>query len=349
MDSVTQLVLGASVGYAVLGPKVGRKAALYGAVLGTLPDLDVFIPYGGPVEDFTYHRGFSHSFFVHLLVSPIIAWLITKIHPLTKIHYRKWILLVFLSLSTHALLDSLTVYGTQLLWPLTEYPFGISSLFIIDPGYTIFLLVAAVIIFLPIKLRSRIWINYFALSLSTCYALWSMGAKYVIDEKIEKALALHSASKGVYESTPAPFNTLLWRAISVHDDHYYEIYASIFDDFDQVSITEYAHSPELLNDIEGEWGLERLKWFTKGLYSVNKIGEEVIFSDLRMGVEGSYVFSFRVGIIKNNKVIPSNYEQIQNRPDIKQIPYFFDRISDPTVDLSLKARNANNIEDSLQD
>ncbi|MGB3668335.1 MAG: metal-dependent hydrolase, partial [Bermanella sp.] len=50
MDSVTQVVLGGAVGYAVLGDKVGRKAALYGAVLGTLPDLDVFLPYGGEVE-----------------------------------------------------------------------------------------------------------------------------------------------------------------------------------------------------------------------------------------------------------------------------------------------------------
>ena len=41
MDSVTQIVLGAAVGQAVLGSKVGNKALLYGAVAGTIPDLDV--------------------------------------------------------------------------------------------------------------------------------------------------------------------------------------------------------------------------------------------------------------------------------------------------------------------
>jgi len=61
LDSVTQLTFGAALGEAVLGPKVGRKAMLWGAVLGTLPDLDIFIPLGGPVDDFVYHRGFSHS------------------------------------------------------------------------------------------------------------------------------------------------------------------------------------------------------------------------------------------------------------------------------------------------
>ena len=54
MDSLTQAVLGGAVGYAVLGRKVGRKAAIYGAILGTLPDLDVFLPYAGEVEAFTH-------------------------------------------------------------------------------------------------------------------------------------------------------------------------------------------------------------------------------------------------------------------------------------------------------
>ncbi len=36
MDSLTQIVLGASVGEAVLGKKVGNKAILWGAIAGTL-------------------------------------------------------------------------------------------------------------------------------------------------------------------------------------------------------------------------------------------------------------------------------------------------------------------------
>ena len=61
MDSVTQAVFGAAVGGAVLGRRLGWRAFAWGAVLGTLPDLDSLVPYGGPVEDFTYHRGYSHA------------------------------------------------------------------------------------------------------------------------------------------------------------------------------------------------------------------------------------------------------------------------------------------------
>jgi inner membrane protein len=120
MDSLTQAVLGGAVGYAVLGNKVGRKAAIYGAILGTLPDLDVFLPYAGEVEAFTYHRGFSHSLLVHLLISPLIVWLITICHRGATQYKKHWFWMIFLCLSTHDILDSFTVYGTQLLWPITE-------------------------------------------------------------------------------------------------------------------------------------------------------------------------------------------------------------------------------------
>ena len=38
MDSVTQATLGAAVGELVLGKKVGKKAPLWGAAAGTLPE-----------------------------------------------------------------------------------------------------------------------------------------------------------------------------------------------------------------------------------------------------------------------------------------------------------------------
>ena len=79
MDSITQLALGAAVGEATAGRQVGRRALLWGAICGTLPDLDVFIPLGDAVRDFTYHRSFSHSLFVLAALTPLIVWLILKL------------------------------------------------------------------------------------------------------------------------------------------------------------------------------------------------------------------------------------------------------------------------------
>lgn len=65
MDSLTQIVLGAAVGEAVLGKKVGNKAMFYGAIAGTIPDLDVYVgKLFDTVTALEIHRGFTHSVFL---------------------------------------------------------------------------------------------------------------------------------------------------------------------------------------------------------------------------------------------------------------------------------------------
>jgi inner membrane protein len=346
MDSLTQAVLGGVVGYAVLGNKVGRKAALYGAILGTLPDLDVFLPYSGEVEAFTYHRGFSHSILVHLLISPFIVWLIIKCHQATAIYKKRWFWLVFLCLSTHGILDSFTVYGTQLLWPITEYPFAVSNLFIIDPMYTLFLLLAFIVVFLPsikvsIRPRTVSKINYFALAISSLYICWSLAAKFYIDQKVETALNDRQIKAHHYLSTPAPFSTLLWRVLVMSDDQYYEGYVSVFDSASDVSLDAYHWSDSLLTNIKDEWDVQRLQWFTKGFYSVKQEEQNIILSDLRMGVECSYVFNFIVGEQTSTGIVKRQVQKVSNRPDLSMFDSIWDRIWDPSVSLAPVKKNGD--------
>ena len=94
MDSVTQAVLGAAVGEATLGRRVGAKAPLWGAALGTLPDLDVLYPFADPVSAFTWHRGPSHSLFVLAALTPLVVWLVLKLYPGTVQDRRGWYRLV---------------------------------------------------------------------------------------------------------------------------------------------------------------------------------------------------------------------------------------------------------------
>ena len=71
MDSVTQMALGAAIADATVGRRYGNRALLAGVLLGTLPDLDVLVPFDGAVANFTYHRSFSHSFLVLTLISAV--------------------------------------------------------------------------------------------------------------------------------------------------------------------------------------------------------------------------------------------------------------------------------------
>lgn len=75
MDSLTQIVLGASMGEMVAGRKIGNRAMLWGAVAGTIPDLDVFGGVFGmsPEDSLAFHRGISHSLLFAVLVPLLLA------------------------------------------------------------------------------------------------------------------------------------------------------------------------------------------------------------------------------------------------------------------------------------
>ena len=138
MDSLTQIVLGASVAEATLGKKIGNKAIVLGAIAGTIPDLDIVTRFF--VDDLTasvMHRGFSHSLIFPFVAAPILAWILKKIYSsYTDVSFNDWFKMFFLAIITHPILDAQTTWGTQLFWPF-EWRVAIENIFIIDPIYTL--------------------------------------------------------------------------------------------------------------------------------------------------------------------------------------------------------------------
>jgi inner membrane protein len=193
VDSVTQAALGAAIGGAIAPAGQRRKALLVGAALGTLPDLDVLIDYGDAVANFTYHRGFSHSLFV-LPPFAALLWLALKRWwaPVRGAPLQ-WLAIIGLALITHPLLDAHTAYGTQLLWPLTVPPTMWATLFIIDPLFTLPLLVGIIIVAVrPARPWSERVIRS-CLLLSTLYLGWSWIAQSIVADHAEEALAARRA------------------------------------------------------------------------------------------------------------------------------------------------------------
>src|SRR5690625_7966702 len=101
MDSITQAALGAGIAGAMLGRRHGRKAVIDGALLGTLPDLDILIDYGDPLSQMINHRGFSHSVFVLTAFSIMLTWLIWRWRPRTGDTVLRLFLTIWLVLMTH--------------------------------------------------------------------------------------------------------------------------------------------------------------------------------------------------------------------------------------------------------
>ncbi|MGP1614326.1 MAG: metal-dependent hydrolase, partial [Pollutimonas bauzanensis] len=109
MDSLTQAALGAGISGAMLGRFHGRKALLAGALLATLPDLDVLIDYGDPVSGMINHRGFSHSLFVLTGVAALLTAALRRWKPAQEYGAGRLLLALWLVLITHPLLDAFTI------------------------------------------------------------------------------------------------------------------------------------------------------------------------------------------------------------------------------------------------
>ena len=144
MDPVTQGVLGASLPQAIARNKKQLGiAGLFGVFGGMAPDLDVLIQSDtDPLLFLEYHRQFTHSlFFVPfggVMVGVLLYYLLGKRLGLTLLVSCIYTTLGY---ATHALLDTSTSYGTLLLWPFSNERFAWNTISVIDPLYTLPLLV----------------------------------------------------------------------------------------------------------------------------------------------------------------------------------------------------------------
>ena len=262
---------------------------LIGAGLGTLPDLDVFIDFGGAVENYTYHRGFSHSLFVLAPFSALL-WLVLR-HSWAPVRDEplRWFAALSLALLTHPLIDAHTAYGTQLFWPLTVPPTSWATLFIIDPLYTMPLLVGVLVAAFNNKVGGTAL--RVGLVVSTMYVGWSWVAQANVSRNVQDALAALQLQDAPVFLTPTPFNTLLWRAVVMTDDGYLEGFDSLVIDEGTMQFTAHASEKNAIDDAGDIWAVNRLCWFSQGFVKAHIDNGRLVISDLRMGQEPTYVFS----------------------------------------------------------
>ncbi|WP_297793202.1 metal-dependent hydrolase [uncultured Marinobacter sp.] len=298
MDSITQAALGATLAGAVAGKALGRSILVTGAVLGTLPDLDVVIDYGTAVANFTQHRGFSHSLFVLIPLAVMLAWGLWRWKPV--ISYRRWLLLTGLILVTHPLLDVFTTYGTQIFWPLGP-PIALHSIFIIDPLYTLPLLVAiGFFLVKPAMPRSLV----VGLGVSTLYLGWTLVAQQMISSRVEPALAKAGLDDAPRMVQPMPFNTLLWRVTAISDHRRVEIVTGFLDGDAPLTLETFPRSRTLAEQARALEEGQRLEWFTEGFLHYEQLDNLLLATDVRLGVPGAHPFTFVLAQDNGNGLEP---------------------------------------------
>ena len=335
MDSLTQIVLGASVGEAVAGKKVGNKAMLWGAVAGTIPDLDVLLnPMLDTVEQLSFHRSMTHSFLFAFIAAPLFGLLLQRLYRHKQATARDWTLLFFLGFTTHALLDSCTTWGTQLFWPFSRHGVAFYNIFVVDPLYTVpFLLFVLAAAFHHRLNPKRRYLNYTGLALSSAYMLFSFVAKAAADKAFEGSLQRQQIGYGSYISKPTPLNTIFWSVTAKGEDGYYNGFYSLLDEDKAISFTYEPQRAELLKPYRGHPKVERLLEIMKGYYAVEAAEDGGIYlKDMRFGKfdgwrasGGDYVFVYHIG---QNGQGELQVEELNNRPSVDQqyLSEFWERL-----------------------
>jgi len=320
MDSVTQFALGACVGVAVLSRKVGpRRAALTGGILGTFPDLDVFLAPDDPIEAFVQHRGWSHSLFVHAALTPIFGELVRLcLNSPYPNRFLAWAA-VFLCFTSHAILDAITIYGTRLLWPFWIDPVSMGSIFIIDPLFTLPLLVAMVS-----AVSQRRWTTRYRRVLSLClgfsitYLGWTILAQKTIVSRAVTLLAGKGITPDRLIATPTPFNTALWRVIAVNGDRSFNLYVPVFRDPERATLYAYDRNLQLETCSVDDPRIRKVAQFSRGFYRLMLRDGEVSVADLRMGLTPNYAFRFVLGRLEQGKLVPAPTRRMEGHGNVSE-------------------------------
>lgn len=381
MDSITHIIVGAAAGQLIAGRKYGMRPMIWGAIGGSIPDIDVISGFWlNPVEAVLAHRGFTHSILNMLLMTPILAFLVLKFYEKkiqfhkgfrffvasfllivamitgllfnliaystsiflfipfllftiwagfkilrifrsyvledpepVQIIYKDALLIFFLTLFSHLLLDSCTAYGTGLFEPFTHARISFNNISVADIFFTIpaaFLLIIGII-----RYQSFLFIK---LSLGWCgiyLALTVLNASHM-DKTFTDSLEAYQIKVSNKIVSPSILNNFLWYTVAEGDTAFYFSQYSLFDQ--SAFAKEFITLPKSWNlltkqDFQNK-DISLLNRFSQGYYNLCKGDNgQLQWNDLRFGFMGQkvftasdYVFKFNLEKKKNTWLIKEN-------------------------------------------
>ena len=298
MDPLTHVVLGGTAAQLLFHRRFGRKAFVMGAIAGALPDLDVFYRVD-QWSAWVHHRGLTHSLFFPLVAGPLMGWLAWRfarwrrgVQPAGPDEsLNRYILLWAVAIVSHPLLDTFTAYGTQLLAPMSDQRFAINAMAIIDPVYTLPLLIAGLFALIrPRRVELCIRAAAIALLLTTSF----IGYAWYLNGKSERFAMAQLAGEGINDAKvtayPTVFQAFLRRILVERPD---EIRIGYLSAIRPAAIVWQRHAPprhDLIRAVRQSDAGRILHWFSMGrdYYRIDRRDGLIHIEghDLRYGVPG---------------------------------------------------------------
>ena len=273
MDPISQGTIAAVMPQVAFPREKMRAAALLGCLAGIAPDLDVFINSPtDPLLFLEYHRQFTHAL-VFIPVGAAIATLLLHWTVRRTLDLRESYLACLLGYATHGFLDACTSYGTQLFWPFTDYRVAWNNVSVVDPSFTVPLLVLVIVA----AVRRR---RAYAVA-GLVWALSYLALGVVQNQRAEAAGVQLAASRGHDPqrlTAKAGFATLLvWKVVYEHDGRFYVdgirtgVAVSICPGSSVARLELSRDLPWLDRDTQQARDVERFRWFSDGYVALDPV------------------------------------------------------------------------------
>jgi inner membrane protein len=285
LDSLTHIVLGACIGEAVAGKKLGKKAMLLGAVSQSLPDIDFVTTFFlSDSADIVAHRGITHSILFAIIATFLLSALCRLIFRKIKIGWYTWFTLLGFNILVHLLMDGFNAYGIGWLEPFSHKRFSFHVLFVADPLFSIWPFIAFLFLLMlgNTSIERRLWWRV-GIGLSALYLGYAIINKTIVNTAVEKNLVAQNIEYSEYFTTPTPFNSWLWFVVAKGKDGYYISYRSVFDNERQMRFEYFPRNENLLKRVYNQEEVKDMLRFADGYFTVEKKNDTTTFNVLRFG------------------------------------------------------------------
>ena len=343
MDTITHSLLGALVVRSAFPAKqsthpfTNRQRLLAGAVAGAFPDIDYIASWVDPMIYLTlWHRSITHSF----VMLPLWALLVGVTLSFAFRQRREWRYLSMLagvSLLSHIASDLITVYGTQVLAPLSSWRASIGTTFIIDPWFSLIVLIGFIAGFKSASHR----LPTGSLAVLLIYVLFQGGLKQYAHSIAQDHVQGEGISAVRIAVLPQPFSPFNWKIIIETDDYYDISYVNLSGGYTAIGdekgfwskVRNTYKTPEEMNwqrqrrfgdagpeaeRVEMLWYNQQLDYFRRFaefpvLYRIDRGTEEscVWFTDLRY-VLPFMTPPFRYGLCQGNREATWGINRLRN-------------------------------------
>jgi inner membrane protein len=312
MDSITHIALGAVLGEALAGRRLGKKAMLLGAIAQSLPDIDFLASFWlDTSHDVGVHRGITHSLLFVAVGALLLSFAADRRYRDPAFTKKDWLLFFGLQLLVHIILDAFNAYGTGWFEPFSHYRVSFQVLFVADPFYSMWLGISflALLILKKGAPSRRFWVR-FGLVLSSLYLCYGIANKCVIDARVRKEFLRQHIADSRYFTTPTPMNNWLWFIVAEDAGGYRTGYISVFDRRPGIDFHFFPRNDSLLDPIRNREDVKQLLRFSQGYYTIDRWNDTLVFNDLRFGQmkgwedgQARFVFHYFLQRPGDNRVI----------------------------------------------